>query len=106
MRSDNLVFAIVEEALHRKINPIDKELIERHLELEEFCLTVPADMNILRYAEYFCKNQDHYYMVQLGEFLSYKNLELDKPFVAYTRDPVGRCVLSGNAIHEMVAYRP
>lgn len=106
MRSNNLVFAIVEEALHRKINPIDKELIERHIELDSFSLTVPSDMNILRDAEYFCKNQDQYYMVQLGEFLSYKNLELDKPFVAYTRNPVGKCTLSGNAIHEMVAYRP
>ncbi len=106
MRSDNLVFVIVEEALHRKINPIDKDLIEHHIELEDFCLTVPTDMNILRDAEYFCKNQDHYYLVQLGEYLSYKNLELDKPFLAYTRNPVGTCAFSGRSIHEMVAYSP
>lgn len=106
MSSSNLVFAIVEESLKRNINPIDKALIERHSELEDFCLTVPTDMSILKDAEFFCKNQDQYYMVQLGEFLSYKNLELDKPFVAYTRNPVGRCVLSGKAIHQMVAYRP
>lgn len=106
MRSDSLVFSIVEAALKRKINPIDKDLIERESELEGFCLTVPTDMNILRDAEFFCKNQDQYYMVQLGEYLSYKKLELDKPFVAYTRNPVGRCGLSGRAIHEMVAYNP
>lgn len=106
MRSNNLVFSIVEAALKRDINPIDKDLIERESELEGFCLTVPTDMSILRDAEFFCKNQNQYYMVQLGEYLSYKNLELDKPFVAYTRNPVGKCGLSGRAIHEMVAYSP
>lgn len=106
MRKDNLVFLIIEQALGRSIDPIDKALIVREAEYERFCLTVPTDLNVLRSADFFRENHEQYYMVQLGEYLSFKNLELDKPFVAYTRNPVGRCSMSNQSIYEMVAYKP
>lgn len=106
MRKDSLVFSIVEQALGRSIDSIDKALIEREAEYERFCLTVPTDLNVLRSADFFRENQDQYFIVQCGEYLSFKNLELDKPFVAYTRNPVGTCGMSNQAIYEMVAYKP
>ncbi len=106
MLNDNLVFLIVEQALGRKIDPIDKDLIERESDLEGFGLTVPTNFSILRSAEFFRKNQEQYYMIQLGEYLTFNHLDLDKPFVAYTRNPVEKCSLSGKVIYEMLAYKP
>lgn len=106
MHNDSLVFSIIEQALSRSIDPIDKAVIEREAEYEGFCLTVPTDLNVLRNAEFFEHHQEDYYMIQLGEYLSFKNLELDKPFVAYTRNPVGKCEMSNQIIYEMVAYKP
>lgn len=106
MRSDSLVFSIVSKAIGQSINPIDQALIQREAEYEGFCLTVPPDLNVLRDINFFRENESGYYLVQLGEYLSFKNLELDKPFVAYTRTPIASCSLTHQPLHEMVAYKP
>lgn len=106
MQSNSLVFSIIQQALGRSIDVIDKALIEREAEYEDFCLSVPTDFNVLRSIDFFKANSDKYYIVQLGEYLSFKNLELDKPFVAYTKEPVGICSMTHQNIHEIVAYKP
>ena len=106
MQSNNLVFSIVSQAIGKSIDPIDQALINREAEYEGFCLSVPADLNILRDINFFRENESRYYLVQLGEYLSFKKLELDKPFIAYTRSPIASCSLTHQPLHEMVAYKP
>lgn len=106
MQNNTLVFSVIHQALGQSIDPIDQALISREANYEFFCLATPPDLNVLRDIDFFRKNQNEYHFVQLGEYLSFKNLELDKPFVAYTKRSLGKCSLTGLSIREIVAYKP
>jgi len=106
MQNNNLVFSAIQQALGQSIDPIDQALISREASYEFFCLATPADLNVLRDIDFFRNNETEYYFVQFGEYLSFKNLDLDKPFVAYTKKSLGKCKMSGLSIREIVAYKP
>ncbi len=104
--NDSLVFELIQEALGEEIELVDRALISREESYEDFTLAVPRDLVIIKDLRFFQLRQYEYRFVQLGEFLTFKNLETDKPFVAYTREAVGYCPLSEKPIHEIVAYKP
>ena len=106
MQNNTLLFSVIQNALGQCIDPIDQALISREANYEFFCLATPTDLNVLRDIDFFRNHQNEYHFVQLGEYLSFKNLVLDKPFVAYTKRSLGKCKMSGLSIREIVAYKP
>ena len=104
--NEDLVFNIIRKELGQQLDPIDISLIEELSNQGNYSLAVPQDTEVIKDFDFFKENQDSYHFVQLGEILSFKNLELDKPFMAYTKEPVSLCNMTEKCIREIVAYKP
>ncbi len=102
----NVLFSIIRDSIGEEVDIIDRTLITEVIKHENKVLALPSNLDVLRDISFFSNNQDEYHFVQSGEYLSFRNLNLNKPFVAYTKFPIGVCPFNEGSLHQIVAYKP
>lgn len=100
------VFSVIREVLGKDLSPIDRALLIREGDYENFTLAIPQDFQVLKTLKFFEQNKSQFRFIQNGTFVIFDKLDKSNSFVAYTKENVGYCPVHFKPVRELLAYKP